>query len=183
MGGLPRRAGARVMDRATLVSVAHAPGTSRTAARTAIRAALCASVTQTLGLSGVRVESVPGAAPRLFANGAPTTIGIAISHTASQSFAAWRAGARLGLDVMEVAELPDWREVARDYLGTQALARLDAAPVATRALAFAREWTAREASLKCLGLGLSEWVELRASPVLTALALPPGFCGTLAQQG
>lgn len=183
MGGLPGGAGTRVMDGVTLVSVAHAPGTDRAAARAAIRAALCASVADALRLADVRVEATPGAAPQLFVGGEKSTIGIAISHTASLSFAAWHASAPVGLDVMEVADVPDWRAVASDYLGPQALARLVATPAALRPQSFAREWTAREASLKCLGLGLAEWMELPAPLALTELALPSGFAGTIAQQG
>lgn len=183
MGGLPRRPGARVMDGVTLVSVAHAPGTGRADARAAIRAALCASVAQALGKADVRVDGVPGTAPRLLVNGAASPVGVAISHTDALSLAAWHPTARLGLDVMEVAEVPDWRAVARDYLGPQALARLDAESAATRAPAFAREWTAREASLKCLGLGLAEWTELPFPLVLIELALAPGFAGAIAREG
>ena len=183
MGGLPRRAGARVMDGVTLVRVAHAPGTDRPAARMAIRAALCASVADALGLKDVRVDTLPGTAPRLIVDGKISTIGIAISHTESLSFAAWHAGARVGLDVMEVADVPDWRGVARDYLGPQVLARLDAVPAAGIAQAFARAWTAREASLKCLGLGLAEWGDLPYPLVLNDMALGPGLAGALARAG
>jgi 4'-phosphopantetheinyl transferase len=183
MGGLPRRAGARVMDGVTLVSVAHAPGTGRADARAAIRAALCASVAQALGETDVRVDGVPGAAPRLLVNGELSPVGLAISHTDSRSFAVWHPTARLGLDVMAVADVPDWRAVARDYLGPEALTRLDAESAATRASAFAREWTTREASLKCLGLGLAEWTELPCPLVLNELALASGFAGAIARKG
>ncbi|UUZ48998.1 hypothetical protein LP420_41605 [Massilia sp. B-10] len=80
-----------MMDGVTLVSVAHLPGTDRAAARMAIRAALCASVTDALGVKEVRVDALPGAAPRLIVDGEITAISVAISHTASYSFAAWHA--------------------------------------------------------------------------------------------
>src|SRR4051812_37670938 len=128
MGGLPCGASARVMDGVTLVSVAHAPGTDRVAARAAIRAALCASVADALHRKDVDVDSTPGAAPRLLVGGQNSTIGIAISHTDSHAFAVWQPGARLGLDVMAVTDVADWRALARDYLGPQALARLDGIP-------------------------------------------------------
>lgn len=183
MGGLPGGAGAPVMDGVTLVSVAHARGTSRPAARAAIRAALCASVAGALRLDDVRVDAAPGSAPRLMVGGLASAMGIAISHTGSLSVAGWHAGARIGLDVMEVSEVPDWRAVARDYLGPQVLASLDGTPAQARALAFARAWTAREASLKCLGRGLSEWEKLPAPVLLAELKLAPGFAGALARQG
>jgi len=183
MGGLPGGAGAHVMDGVTVVSVVHAPGKSRAQARTAIRAALCTSVAQALGQQDVRVDTIPGTAPRLLVNGGASPVGVAISHTDSRSFAAWHPTARLGLDVMEVADVPDWQAVGRDYLGPQALARLHAVPAAMRAEAFAREWTAREASLKCLGFGLAEWTELPVALVLTDMALAPGYAGTIARQG
>ncbi|HEY0061954.1 MAG TPA: 4'-phosphopantetheinyl transferase superfamily protein [Telluria sp.] len=167
-------------DPVNLVSVAHAPGTSRAAARLAIRMALCRSIAEVLGVKDVHVASLPGTAPRLLVGGAASTIGIAISHTDAFAFAAWHPHTSIGLDVMQVVEVPEWRVLARDYLGPQALERLEAVPAHALNQAFAREWTAREASLKALGLGIAEWTALPIACMLRELAPQPGHVGAIA---
>jgi len=180
MGRLSGGAGARMMDGVRLLSVAHAPGTSRDAARQAIRAALCADVAAVLGATDVQIAAVPGTRPRLLQGGALAPVGIAISHTDAYAFAAWHPSIDLGIDVMAVTAVPEWRSLARDYLGPQALARLEGVAPDARERAFAREWTAREASLKCQGLGLSEWSAEVVQCRLMALTLPAGYVGMLA---
>jgi 4'-phosphopantetheinyl transferase len=53
--------------------------------------------------------------------------------------------------------LPDWENLARDYLGPDALVRLQNASAKERPDVFAQEWTHMEAVLKCAGWGLREW--------------------------
>ncbi|MEG1455318.1 MAG: 4'-phosphopantetheinyl transferase superfamily protein, partial [Comamonas sp.] len=70
-------------------------------------------------------------------------------------------GARVGIDVTEIAPMPDWAAVAKSYLGPAALARLAPADGAARDKAFALAWAELEARGKCLGLGLQEWSAAR----------------------
>ena len=180
MGWLSSGASGRMIDQVTLVTVAHAPGTSRAAARLAIRTVLCQSIMDVLGVANVSVASLPGTAPRLLVGGKATAIGIAISHTDTFSFAVWHPHAPVGLDVMQVVDVPEWRALTRDYLGPQALKRLDAVAGRDVASSFAREWTAREACLKALGLGIAEWTALPTECMLRELSPRPGYVGAIA---
>lgn len=117
-----------------------------------------------------------------------TPIGLSVSHAPGFSVAAVHRHGTVGVDVMRTGEaadgMPDWETVARDYLGPQAQARIHQVTPQQRAGAFAREWTALEARLKCMGMGLTEWtpaLEQRlAGCAVTALDVPPGFCGAVA---
>lgn len=164
-----------------VISVAHPAGMGRALARERIRLALRQAIAAALGsgVEQVAIASAPGSAPRVLVDGKPLPAGVSLSHADSLSVAAFHARGAVGLDVMQVEEIADWRDVARDYLGPQALALLDNTARAERALAFARAWTAREAHLKCLGLALGEWTALPAGCQRLALRLPPGYAGTL----
>jgi len=162
----------------------------RVAARRAIRIALSAALAESTGLpeAAIRLEAEPGAAP--FASvscesGGVRRIGLAISHDGEMSLGAFRLdGGPVGIDVMQVVEVPDWAAVARDYLGPACVEALASLPADARAAAFARAWSQREARLKCLGLPLGEWdagqaVRLDAC-VCGAIAVPGGYVGTVA---
>lgn len=162
----------------------------RVAARRAIRIALSAALAESTGLpvAAVRLEAEPGAAP--FASvscesGEARRIGLAISHDGEVSLGAFRLdGGPVGIDVMQVAEVPDWAAVARDYLGPACIEALASLPAGARAAAFARAWSEREARLKCLGLPLSEWDAGQAlrldACVCRTIAMPGGYAGTVA---
>lgn len=159
------------------VRVLHERDVPRKHARARIRLALREMVADALGLDVERVTvgSVAGSTPRLLLDGEPCTAGISIAHDGRLSVAAFHAHGPVGVDVMQVQETPDWLDVARDYLGPQALATLMATPPDERARAFAQAWTRREASLKCLGLALSEWTELAEDFRFQALAVEAGY--------
>ena len=158
-------------------------GLGRGAARQAVRLALRQALAQLWEVAPQRLEvwSTPGCAPRLARDGAALAgPGLSISHDDGCSLAAVNLRGAVGVDLMRVQELPDWHAVARDYLGpaqADALARL--APP-HRARAFAQAWSAREADLKCHGLALAEWPAAPAPCRRIELALPDGWCGTLA---
>lgn len=117
-----------------------------------------------------------------------TPIGMSVSHAPGLSVAAVHRYGAVGVDVMQIGKradwMADWETVARDYLGPQAQARINQATPGQRACAFAREWTALEAGLKCLGMGLTEWTPALAQRLagcaVTALDVPPGLCGAVA---
>jgi 4'-phosphopantetheinyl transferase len=93
-------------------------------------------------------------------------------------------GGAVGIDVMQITDVPDWEAVARDYLGPACAAALARVPAPARAAAFARAWSEREARLKCLGRQLAEWRADDDAHLATcrclALAVPDGYVGTLA---
>ena len=167
--------------------------TSLTARRTDARHAIRHAVQHTLAAflndpaASVAVLSRPGQAPQVAAPGAGP-VHLSISHLPSFSVAAISLRGAVGVDVMAIdtQSLPDWADVARDYLGPLAAKALQQTPPHDRPAAFAQAWTALEACLKCLGLGLTEWTPGLAARLqectLTTLALPAGSCGFLAFQ-
>ena len=115
-------------------------------------------------------------------------MGLSVSHAPGLTVAAIRVGGAIGIDLIRiepgVAALSDWERVAQDYLGPRNRRQLATLPLAQRASAFAQAWTHWEASLKCLGLGLTEWtpaLEFRlASCVTKALAVPDRYGAAIA---
>ncbi|MCS0628063.1 4-phosphopantetheinyl transferase [Telluria mixta] len=151
----------------------------RATARRTIRLALLAALAEASGLPAAAIQlcGAPGEAPYALLDG--HRIGLSISHDGHLSVAAFRldAGA-VGIDLMQVTDVPDWQAVARDYLGPGCAATLTGMP------AFARAWSEREARLKCRGLALAEW-SASDEPLLSAcsclsLVLPDGYVGSVA---
>lgn len=157
----------------------------RPTARRTIRTALLDALGAASGLppARIRLGGAPGEAPYALLDDG--RVQLTISHDGDLSVAAWRAdGGGVGIDLMRVADVPDWQAVARDYLGPDAADALARVPPPARAAAFARAWSAREARLKCLGLPLTEWraeEDARlAACTCRPLAVPAGYVGTLA---
>jgi 4'-phosphopantetheinyl transferase len=152
--------------------------------RTAVRELLAAQLQRPAAT--LPLLSQPGQALVLDLPG--TRIGLSVSHAPGLSVAAVHRHGTVGVDVMRIGDgadgMPDWETVARDYLGAQAQARIAQVAPDQRAGAFAREWTALEACLKCLGTGLTEWTpalaQRLATCTVTALDVPLGLCGAVA---
>ena len=169
-----------------LIVIRVETSTTRDLARQQIRLALRQLLGQLLALplAAIGLDWEKGQAPRitLHASDAASNVGISISHEPGMALAAIHLHGAVGVDLMRLQDVPDWKMVARDYLGAAITAALAGMPPEQRARAFARAWTAQEASLKCRGLPLSEWV----APTLPApcrrfeLALPDELIGTLA---
>jgi 4'-phosphopantetheinyl transferase len=161
--------------------------TGRGAARALVRGALREALGQMAGLApdAIVIQSTPGCAPAVSYPGrhgpAP---GISISHDEPLSLAAINLRGPVGVDLMRVQDIPDWRAVAHDYLGPHATALLDSTLAAERAAAFARAWSAHEARLKCQGLQLTEWTPALAARLdgchCRELVLPAGIKGAVA---
>ena len=155
------------------------PGGERGLARTRIRAAVREALMKSLQRD-VEVQSVPGKPPQLFEDGVMSAIGLSISHAGDLSVAALHLGGPVGVDLMEVKDVPDWARVAHDYLGMATARRLAATASADRPQAFAQAWADHEAQLKLRGLPLAEWTASDAGCRVLPLALPFGFAGALA---
>lgn len=152
----------------------------RAEARLRLRAAVREAAAQWLkrDIDCITVESMPGQAPRLLLAGPAASL--SFSHDEGISLAAIGLHGPVGIDVMRVQDIPDWFDLARDYLGPQAADALAACPAGRRPLALAQAWTAREAMLKCAGLPLAEWDGAAPARRLQALALPAAYVATLA---
>lgn len=157
----------------------------RVAARQQIRDALREAIGQLYGLAAadIMIHFSPGVSPSASFS-RPTGVpapGISISHDGTLSVAAIHLHGQVGIDVMRVQDIEDWREVARDYLGPAALARIGAAPAGQRAAVLAHAWTEHEARLKCHGRQLAEWTGNTVPAECVALDLPAPFAGTVAR--
>lgn len=165
-----------------LIGVHHRPGIERDAARVRVREVLSDALTKVLDLPRCQIgfHSRAGHAPQIRLPGYGHA-GLSISHEGGFSVAAVHLHGQVGIDVMAVQDMPDWRGVASDYLGPQVLARLCAATQAQRARRFTRAWCEREAQLKCAGQALSEWSPEPQRVYRTfELELPKGLVGALA---
>jgi 4'-phosphopantetheinyl transferase len=162
----------------------------REAARLRIRAALTTALAVHFGIDAGRIalHSPQGVAPWAVValDAGDQRVALSISHDSDISVAAYSFNGAVGVDVMSISPVPDWRAVARDYLGPVTACKLATRPDGERDAAFAHAWSEHEARLKCLGLPLSEWCDERAV-VLQAcrcfpLVLPDGFVGYVALQ-
>ncbi|HEX3872720.1 MAG TPA: 4'-phosphopantetheinyl transferase superfamily protein [Solirubrobacteraceae bacterium] len=80
---------------------------------------------------------------------------VSISHSAGRVVVALSRGVELGVDVERVAVAGDDRSLAESVLCPDELRELSVLPDPTRAWAFCRYWTRKEALLKATGHGLS----------------------------
>jgi 4'-phosphopantetheinyl transferase len=156
------------------------PPPSRMAARTRLRQAVREAAAQWLkvDIESIAVESTPGDPPRLLLAG--RAAGLSLTHDEGISLAAIHLHGAVGIDVMRVQDVPDWANLARDYLGPQVAEKLAACPDAQRPLRLAQAWTAREAALKYSGLPLAEWNGAAPTCRLQALPLPAPYVASLA---
>jgi 4'-phosphopantetheinyl transferase len=83
------------------------------------------------------------------------TLDISLSYVATEGWIGLLRGGRIGVDVMEAERFAELEGVAQSFLNPEAAADIRGA--ADPALTFAAAWTEREARLKCLKRGLSEW--------------------------
>jgi 4'-phosphopantetheinyl transferase len=169
-----------------VISVATPPGTDRTVGRRRIRAALREALGALLGRPARSLELHATAGSRLRVEG--LNVGLSVSHDDGLSLGAIHLHRQVGIDLMRVPSAadfyPDWRVLARDYLGPQVSLLLEKTTAAARPQAFAEEWCAQEARLKCAGSPLTEWEAARhcqlAACELRPLRLPPGLVGRIA---
>ncbi|WP_294768423.1 4'-phosphopantetheinyl transferase superfamily protein [uncultured Rhodoferax sp.] len=173
-----------------VLCIPQASGGNRPTARASVRQALQTALGGWLDCppASVVLQSAPGSPVQLQSPPAPgLKPGLSISHEHGLSLAAIAPQGPVGVDLLATSALPNADEclrLAQDYLGPQASQSLAALPVAQRASAFARAWTAWEARLKCVGTGLDEW-DRQSAPTPcdcchVELKLPMGFAGSLA---
>lgn len=171
----------------TVISVPTPLAASRPEARLAIRAAIQHTVAAFLNLPAVSITllSSPGQPVQVLTPDG--RVHVAISHMPGLSVAAICTRGAVGVDVMAPSNLPDWAQLAHDYLGPQATAALHHQPPSHRPTAFAQAWVGLEARLKCLGLGLTEWTPALEQRLDACggwpLDLPQGRCGAVAGRG
>ncbi|WP_295952780.1 4'-phosphopantetheinyl transferase superfamily protein [Rhodoferax sp.] len=151
----------RSVQALTVVGVATPVTTQRTVARGLVRDALRQTLGAFLDQPAASIALVSPPSQAIAVDAPRERLGLSVSHAPGLSLAAIAQGARVGVDVVRIENAaeayPDWLCVARDYLGPQATAWLQATPATDCPVAFMQAWTQFEACLKCLGLGLTEW--------------------------
>jgi 4'-phosphopantetheinyl transferase len=156
----------------------------RQSARRRTRQALCEALAQLYGLqvAQIMIHFSAGRAPAVSFLEASQVVapGISISHDGPLSVAAIHQHGLVGVDLMRVQEVPEWRAIARDYLPPHVRDRLETAEPGQRPWLLARAWTEQEARLKCHGRQLSEWSGLALPAQCHELDLPDGFVGVVA---
>lgn len=146
-----------------------------------IRAALRELAGGKLGIppDEVVIRSVPGAAPQLLLNGHVSALGVSITYAGAFAFAAFNTRGAVGIDVMQVQEMPDMDQVALDYLGREVRDMLAIVSPARRADLFAHAWARRQANLKCLGFEMGQFKPLPGNCKVHGFAAPDGYVGVL----
>jgi 4'-phosphopantetheinyl transferase len=121
------------------------------------RAALRMILSRYLGVRTAEIEladDVHGK-PRLTITKGPFQLFFNVAHSAGMALVAVKVGCEVGVDVELLREVSHWQEIAHRYFHDGEVRAILALPPAERALAFLRCWTAKEAVLKALGIGLS----------------------------
>ena len=169
-----------------LFVIGVATSAQRPQAREQLRSATRAALAAVLGVhaDAIDIDSTPGEAPRIRLAGDERIIGCSFTHDDGYALAAINLHGAVGVDIMDVRDIHDWEDVARDYLGPEVYATLVAAPASQKAAKFALAWTRHEAWLKCHGRQLSEWRPYDEPATAIALrGLPGELVGHLAMPG
>lgn len=171
-----------------VISVATPATGERSLARALIRTALRETVAMFLDQPAASITLVSRPGQAIGVDSPLARLHLSVSHMPGMSVAAMGRAGAVGLDVMRVeqdaAEIFDWARVALDYLGPAVSGTLQRTPPGQRPADFARAWVHFEASLKCLGLALTEWTPALAQRLaacrVMALGLPEDCRGAIA---
>lgn len=79
-----------------------------------------------------------------------------LSHSEDLAVVAVSFGSILGVDVEQVREMPDWRQMARQFFSDAEIMAIERASPAEKSTMFLRFWTRKEALLKAMGTGLQD---------------------------
>ena len=99
--------------------------------------------------------------PRLCASHARPEIDFSVAHTEGMSVVALARHAKVGADIERCRPIPEKLKIAAEMFGDDAARDIATLPAAERDQAFLRLWTAGEAYVKALGIGLA----LRHRPI------------------
>lgn len=129
---------------------------SRSAARQKLRAVLRRVLADWSGRAPEHLPLVETShGPRWQGSLAGHSLDISLSYCDGEGWIGLIRGGAIGVDAMRVRPVAEAEAVARHFLGPDVLAAIRESRVPEHAFALA--WTEREARLKCLKLGLTEW--------------------------
>jgi 4'-phosphopantetheinyl transferase len=78
-----------------------------------------------------------------------------LAHSGEMALIAATRGCEVGVDVERLREVNHWREIAERFFDPREVGEIDDLPPPERLGAFMRCWTAKEAVLKALGIGIT----------------------------
>jgi 4'-phosphopantetheinyl transferase len=145
-----------VLDGAELARAAcylqHADRVRYMATRSALRELLAKRLS--IPPASVRLTVGRWGKPELV--GTRTHLSFNVSHSGEHALIAISDSRVVGVDVERIDPDLKWRDVANLVCTPQEQVRLNAEPASTQVISFFRCWTAKEALLKALGLGIAE---------------------------
>ncbi len=123
----------------------------------ATRAALRAVLGVELGVAAGSLRFATGEAgrPALALDGVAAAFDFNVSHSGSHALIAWSPITRVGVDIEAGRAAIDWQPLARMVFAAADAAAVAALPPERQREAFYRVWTAKEALLKVLGVGIA----------------------------
>jgi 4'-phosphopantetheinyl transferase len=136
---------------------------------TLARAALRALLSQYLDIPAAEIALTedPNGKPRLAQQSCSMPLRFNVAHSDELALVAMSHGGEMGVDVERLRAVSHWEEIAKRYFHDSESDAILSSAHEERAPAFLRCWTAKEAVLKALGVGLSG--------ALTSFAVPVDF--------
>ena len=117
------------------------------------RAVLSYGLKTLFGISAPKISLSPLGRPFLHAS-AISKIDFNISHAGDWVVCAFTHAAQVGVDVVDVDEFDDWRELLNTILAPLERSHVSTVKPARQQEIVARYWSIKEAVLKCVGVGL-----------------------------
>jgi 4'-phosphopantetheinyl transferase len=121
----------------------------------ATRMALRQAIGATLGVEPGRLRFSYDDVGRPAVIDAPAGFDFNVSHSGDFALIAWARTRRVGVDIESKRDRRDWRALAKTVFGPHDHLTVDALPPHAQADAFFDVWTAKEALLKAIGVGIA----------------------------
>jgi len=124
----------------------------------------------------------PFGKPSVLARAGQPALPFNVSHSGQLVLLAFHERQAVGVDVEEMRQELDWREIARGMFPPPTYQHLLDSNPENGLMAFYQAWTRHEAGLKAVGRGLGERAEANPDSRLSAfdLQLPAGYQGAVA---
>jgi 4'-phosphopantetheinyl transferase len=94
--------------------------------------------------------------PRLQPMATEVALQFNVAHSEEMALIAFARGCEVGVDIEHLRNIPHWREIAERYFHPREVAQLIALSPGDQQPAFTCYWTAKEAVLKAIGVGVTQ---------------------------
>jgi 4'-phosphopantetheinyl transferase len=146
-----------------------------------VRAALRSQLASHTGVDAERIAIEPDAFGRP-ALAAPGALDFNVSHAGSHGLIALSSCRRVGVDIELCRPGFDWRQIAATVLSRHEASCLEQLAAESQTAAFYNCWTAKEALLKALGVGIASAAGLDSFSVLPRRGDAVTFAGPARQE-